>query len=66
MTDKQYMTSGYQFLTVNPVTGAGAVGSSDVANAATGQASRALGREGVVTAFYGNPRQVFLSLGVKF
>jgi iron complex outermembrane receptor protein len=25
-----------------------------------------LGREGVVTAFYGNPRQVFLSLGYKF
>jgi iron complex outermembrane receptor protein len=25
-----------------------------------------LGVEGVATAFYGNPRQVFLSLGVKF
>ena len=25
-----------------------------------------LGREGVVTAFYGNPRQVFVSLGYKF
>jgi iron complex outermembrane receptor protein len=25
-----------------------------------------LGREGVVTAFYGNPRQVFVSFGVKF
>ena len=26
----------------------------------------ALGREGVLNAFYGNPRQVFLSLGAKF
>jgi len=25
-----------------------------------------LGREGVVTAFYGNPRQVFVSFGLKF
>jgi iron complex outermembrane receptor protein len=25
-----------------------------------------LGREGTLTAFYGNPRQVFLTAGVKF
>ena len=25
-----------------------------------------LGREGVLTAFYGNPRQVFLSFGARF
>jgi iron complex outermembrane receptor protein len=65
--DKQYITSGYQFLNVNPVTGVpilSATRTSPVFNQA-GIAS-SLGREGVATAFYGNPRQVFLSLGVKF
>ena len=33
---------------------------------APGNVIPSLGREGVVTAFYGNPRQVFLSLGYKF
>ncbi|HYE27152.1 MAG TPA: TonB-dependent receptor [Allosphingosinicella sp.] len=58
--DKQYITSGYQFLSVNPVTGVPNI------NAVTGNVIPSLGREGVVTAFYGNPRQVFLSLGMKF
>jgi iron complex outermembrane receptor protein len=35
-------------------------------NAVTGNVIPSLGREGVVTTFYGNPRQVFLSLGMKF
>ncbi len=59
LTDKEYRTSGYQFLAVNPVTGV------PFRNAA-GNVIPSLGREGVVTAFYGNPRQVFLSLGYKF
>ncbi len=59
LTDKEYRTSGYQFLAVNPVTGV------PLRNAA-GNVIPSLGREGVVTAFYGNPRQVFLSLGYKF
>jgi iron complex outermembrane receptor protein len=59
LTDKQYKTSGYQFLAVNPVTGV------PLRNGA-GNVIPSLGREGVVTAFYGNPRQVFLSLGYKF
>lgn len=58
--DKQYITSGYQFLAVNPVTGVPLV------NPVTGNVIPSLGREGVVTTFYGNPRQVFLSLGMKF
>ncbi|HEX8261255.1 MAG TPA: TonB-dependent receptor [Allosphingosinicella sp.] len=58
--DKQYITSGYQFLSVNPVTGVPNV------NPVTGNVIPSLGREGVVTTFYGNPRQVFLSLGMKF
>jgi iron complex outermembrane receptor protein len=57
--DKQYITSGYQFLAVDPRTGV-------PLHAANGNVIPSLGREGVVTTFYGNPRQVFLSLGVKF
>ena len=58
ITDKEYITSGYQFLLTAPdgtplLTSGGALRPS-------------LGREGVVTAFYGNPRQVFASFGVKF
>ncbi|HEX8623092.1 MAG TPA: TonB-dependent receptor [Allosphingosinicella sp.] len=58
--DKQYITSGYQFLSVDPVTGV------PLKNATTGNVIPSLGREGVVTTFYGNPRQIFLSLGMKF
>lgn len=50
LTDKQYITSGYQFATV----------------AANGTVTPTLGREGVITAFYGNPRQVFVTGSVKF
>jgi iron complex outermembrane receptor protein len=59
LTDKHYITSGYQFLAVDPVTGV-------PLRAANGNVIPSLGKEGVVTTFYGNPRQVFLSLGVKF
>lgn len=58
LTDKQYITSGYQFVVV------GANG-TPVLNAA-GLPTPSLGREGVVTAFYGNPRQVFVTGTVKF
>ena len=58
LTNKLYRTSGYQFLAVNPVTGVPLLNAGNVIPS--------LGREGVVTAFYGNPRQIFLSLGYKF
>ncbi|HEY5710526.1 MAG TPA: TonB-dependent receptor [Allosphingosinicella sp.] len=57
--DQQYITSGYQFLSTNPITGVPLLN-------AGGNVIPSLGREGVVTAFYGNPRQVFLSLGLNF
>lgn len=57
--DKQYITSGYQFLSVNPITGVPLV------NAATGNVIPSLGREGVVTVFYGNPRQLSITFGMK-
>jgi iron complex outermembrane receptor protein len=59
ITDKQYITSGYQFLTVNPVTG-------DPLLTEAGALRPSLGREGIATAFYGNPRQLFISLGINF
>jgi iron complex outermembrane receptor protein len=73
ITDKQYITSGYQFLTVNPVTGEPVLSvapflAGGVPNPAFGVPGIApsLGREGVVTAFYGNPRQIYLTAGLKF
>jgi iron complex outermembrane receptor protein len=57
--DEQYITSGYQFLVTNPVTGVPTL-------AGNGNPIPSLGREGIATAFYGNPRQVFLSLGINF
>ncbi|HEV7232805.1 MAG TPA: TonB-dependent receptor, partial [Sphingorhabdus sp.] len=59
LTDKEYKTSGYTFMAADPVTGA-------LTRNAAGNLVPALGREGVLTAFYGNPRQVFVSLGFKF
>lgn len=46
LTDKQYITSGYNY--------------QNAAGAST------LGREGVLTAFYGNPRQIFVTGTIKF
>jgi iron complex outermembrane receptor protein len=67
LTDKQYITSGYQFLNVNPVTGAPVLSVSPASPVfAQPGVAPSLGREGVVTTYYGNPRQVFLSFGVKF
>ena len=57
--DKQYKTSGYQFLATNPATGQPIIGSN-------GLPTPSLGREGIATVFYGNPRQVFVTGTVKF
>jgi iron complex outermembrane receptor protein len=59
LTNKRYVTSGYPFLAADPVTGA-------LVKNAQGEFVAGLGREGVATQYYGNPRQVFLSFGVKF
>ncbi|WP_344708703.1 TonB-dependent receptor [Sphingomonas humi] len=65
--DKRYITSGYQFLTVNPVTGQPILSASPASPVfAQPGIAPSLGLEGVVTGFYGSPRQVFLSLDVKF
>ena len=59
LTDKEYKTSGYTFINVNPTTGAPILGGN-------GLPTSALGTEGTLTAFYGNPRQVFVTGTVKF
>jgi iron complex outermembrane receptor protein len=59
LTDKQYKTSGYTFLAANPTTG-------ELLRGSSGNFISGTGREGTLTAFYGNPRQVFVSLGYKF
>lgn len=60
LTDKRYITSGYNFLRQNPDTG-----DFVLANGQPGLSST-LGAEGVLTGFYGNPRQVYLTVGLKF
>jgi iron complex outermembrane receptor protein len=60
LTNKRYIVSGYNFLSQNPDTG------NFNRNAATGNYIPTLGNEGVLTAYYGNPRQVFLTVGLNF
>lgn len=59
ITNQRYIVAGYQFLATDPVTGV-------PTRTAAGAVVPSLGREGVATAFYGNPRQAFVSFGVKF
>ena len=57
--NKKYIVSGYNFLAQNPFTGAFILG-------ANGKPVPALGDTGILTAYYGNPRQVFLSAAINF
>ncbi len=67
LTDKRYITSGYNFLFQNPYTGE-FVGNGIGAGPALNVPGRdpALGREGVLTAYYGNPRQILFTVGYKY
>lgn len=58
LANKKYITSGYQFLSTAP-------DGTPILNAA-GNVIPTLGREGIASAFYGNPRQVFATVGLKF
>jgi iron complex outermembrane receptor protein len=62
LTNTHYIVAGYNFLTQNPYTGA------YILNPITGNPIPAggLGQEGVLTAYYGSPRQVWLSIGLNF
>jgi iron complex outermembrane receptor protein len=59
LTNEKYIIGGYNFLLQNPFTGA------YILNGA-GNPIPTLGRTGVLTGYYGNPRQVWLSLGLNF
>jgi iron complex outermembrane recepter protein len=59
LTNKKYKTSGYTFVVANPTTGV-------ITTGPTGLPLSALGREGTLTAFYGNPRQLFVTGTIKF
>ena len=67
LANKKYIVSGYNFLLQNPWTGDfiqnNAAGTPATTSA---QLSPTLGRTGVLTAYYGNPRQVFLSAAINF
>ncbi len=58
ITDVRYKTSGYQYLAANAATGAIIY--------TNGNVTPTLGKEGIATAFYGNPRQVFGTFSLKF
>lgn len=58
IANKKYKTSGYTFIAANAITGVPVlVGGLPVSS---------LGREGTLTAFYGNPRQLFVTGTLKF
>ncbi len=61
LTNTKYISAGYNFLTQNPYTGAYVLNGAGNPIPAGG-----LGQEGVLTAYYGNPRQVFVSVGLNF
>ena len=66
LTNKKYISAGYNFLNVNPYTGE-FINNGATAGAAGGVPGleSALGREGVLTAYYGNPRQIMFTVGYK-
>jgi iron complex outermembrane receptor protein len=61
LANKRYLVSGYNFLGQDPFTGA-------FVNTKTGAPgiSSTLGLTGILTGYYGNPRQVFVSAAVNF
>ena len=59
LTDTRYKTSGYNFMAANATTGV-------LSTTPGGALIPALGKEGTLTAFYGNPRQVFVTASLNF
>jgi iron complex outermembrane recepter protein len=59
LTNRRYIVSGYNFLSTNADTG-------NFNRTGAGALIPTLGREGILTAYYGNPRQIFATVGVKF
>ena len=59
LTNAKYKVAGYTFVAGNATTGV-------LTTRADGSLIPTLGKEGVLSAFYGNPRQVFATATVKF
>lgn len=59
IANKKYIVSGYNFLSQDPYSG-------DFILNGAGKPIPTLGTTGVLTAYYGNPRQVFVSFAVNF
>jgi iron complex outermembrane receptor protein len=60
LANKRYIVAGYNFLRQNPFTG------EFINLNGTPGINPTLGRTGVLTGYYGNPRQVWLSAAVNF
>jgi iron complex outermembrane recepter protein len=61
LANKKYIIGGYNFLLQNPWTG-----QYILPTGAPGLAPNSIGRTGILTGYYGNPRQIFLSAAVNF
>jgi iron complex outermembrane receptor protein len=59
LLDKRYITAGYNFLAQNQDTG-------DFLKTPGGAFIPTLGKEGVLTGYYGNPRQILFTVGYKY
>ncbi|HUE79023.1 MAG TPA: TonB-dependent receptor [Sphingomicrobium sp.] len=60
LTNRRYILGGYNFFNQNPFTG-----EFILTNGQPGLSS-AVGLEGILTGYYGSPRQVFVSAGMRF
>jgi iron complex outermembrane receptor protein len=65
LANKKYVVAGYNFLTQNPWTG-DFITAAGTPISSPAQAVPTLGRTGVLTGFYGNPRQVWVSAAINF
>jgi iron complex outermembrane receptor protein len=67
LTDKRYIVSGYNFLTQNPDSGEYVLSVVPTnPNYLKPGLAPTLGNTGTLTAYYGNPRQVFATFTAKF
>ncbi|WP_288935197.1 TonB-dependent receptor [uncultured Sphingomonas sp.] len=64
LTDKRYKTSGYQYIKTD-IAGTPLNAANQPITNGTGYVPT-LGREGIATAFYGNPRQIFGTFTARF
>jgi len=67
LANKRYIVAGYNFMNVNPYTGEYIGNGAAPGTLPYGQPGydAALGTEGVLTAYYGNPRQILFTVGYK-